>query len=213
MISALSNRGLPQVSRRIVPSSRVCSQAYNALLLRRVGDRLGDAWKRRQLEPSPLRRQIAKARVMVCLKRILGYLNLLNSVEIIVDTEEPESISLDIQILYFVHSSDLNILINIPTAWIRAYHGEWWSTDFSNVIVRTDESLGQVSRGVSLDQDQNSTYGSQEKLDVSETGADKTRNTDSEVAVDYDNQVRNHVNERPGHTFNGLLLWESRGML
>jgi len=66
--------------------------------------------------------------------------------------------------------------------------------------VRTNESLGQVSGGVSLDQDQHSTDGSQKKLDVSETGTDKTRNSDSEVAVDDDNQVRHHVNQRPGHT-------------
>ena len=66
--------------------------------------------------------------------------------------------------------------------------------------MRTNESLGQVSGGVSLDQDQHSTDGSQKKLDVSETGTDKTRNSDSEVAVDDDNQVRHHVNQRPRHT-------------
>jgi len=112
-------------------------------------------------------------------------LNLLNSVEIIVDTEEPESISLNIEVLDFVHSSN---------------HCEWRSTNFSNVVVRTNESLGQVSGGVSLDQDQHSTDGSQKELDVSETGADETRNSDSEVAVDDDNQVRHHVNQRPRHT-------------
>lgn len=112
-------------------------------------------------------------------------LNLLNSVEIIVDTEKPESISLNIEVLDFVHSSD---------------HSEWRSTNFSNVVVRTNESLGQVSRGVGLDEDQNSTDSSQKKLDVSETGADKTRNSDTEVAIDDDNQVRHHVNQRPRHT-------------
>ena len=39
------------------------------------------------------------------------YLNLLYSVEIIVDTEEPESISLNIEVLDFVHSSNLKCRI------------------------------------------------------------------------------------------------------
>ena len=83
---------------------------------------------------------------------------------------------------------------------VNAYHGEWGASDFGGVLVRADELFGEVARRVGLDENEYATHRSQKQLDVSETGTHQTGNPNAVPAVDHNDQVRHHVNQRPRHT-------------
>ena len=68
-----------------------------------------------------------------------------------------------------------------------------------------NEFFGEISCRVGLDKNENTADSTKQELNITETGTDQTRDTNTIPTVDYHNEIWYHVNQSPRHTYNILF--------